>query len=82
MHLMLLGFNATAIQLSVAFAGRKSVFAKKENARALLIVSSQKALLIAVAVLEQLSGALGESGLLVLPCVATHINQVIINVDA
>lgn len=36
----------------------------------------QKALLIVVAVVEQLSGALGESGLLVLPCVAAHINQV------
>lgn len=29
-----------------------------------------------VAVVEQLGGALGESGLLVLPCVAAHINQV------
>lgn len=36
----------------------------------------QKALLIVVAVVEQLGGALGESGLLVLPCVAAHINQV------
>ena len=26
--------------------------------------------------MEQLGGALGESGLLVLPCVAAHINQV------
>lgn len=30
-----------------------------------------------VAVVEQLAGALGESGLLVLPCVAAHLNQVI-----
>jgi len=29
-----------------------------------------------VAVVEQLGGAFGESGLLVLPCVAAHINQV------
>ena len=36
----------------------------------------QKALLIVVAVVDQLGGALGESGLLVLPCVAAHINQV------
>lgn len=30
-----------------------------------------------VAVVEQLGGALGETGLLVLPCVAAHLNQVI-----
>lgn len=30
-----------------------------------------------VAVVEQLKGALGESGLLILPCVASHIIQVI-----
>lgn len=30
-----------------------------------------------VAVVDQLKGALGEPGLLVLPCVASHINQVI-----
>jgi hypothetical protein len=30
-----------------------------------------------VAVVEQLGGAFGESGLLVLPCVAAHLNQVI-----
>jgi sodium/bile acid cotransporter 7 len=29
-----------------------------------------------VAVVEQLGGAFGESGLLVLPCVAAHLNQV------
>lgn len=31
-----------------------------------------------VAVVEQLGGALGESGLLVLPCIAAHLNQVIL----
>jgi hypothetical protein len=30
-----------------------------------------------VAVVEQLGGAFGESGLLVLPCVAAHLNHVI-----
>ena len=29
-----------------------------------------------VAVVEKLGGAFGESGLLVLPCVAAHVNQV------
>lgn len=32
-----------------------------------------------VAVVEQLGGALGESGLLVLPCIAAHLNQVILD---
>jgi len=31
-----------------------------------------------VAVVEQLGGAFGESGLLVLPCVAAHLNQVVL----
>ncbi|GMY15825.1 probable sodium/metabolite cotransporter BASS4, chloroplastic isoform X1 [Fagus crenata] len=79
-HLTLLGFNTVAIKsISSGFCGGESIFAKKENFRALLIVCSQKALLIIVAVVEQLNGALGESGLLVLPCVAAHINQVIID---
>lgn len=38
--------------------------------------SLQKTLPVMVAVVEQLRGALGESGLLVLPCVAAHIIQV------
>lgn len=36
----------------------------------------QKTLPVTVAVVEQLGGALGESGLLVLPCIAAHIIQV------
>ncbi|KAL3838200.1 hypothetical protein ACJIZ3_022791 [Penstemon smallii] len=32
-----------------------------------------------VAVVEQLGGALGVPGLLVLPCVAAHLNQIIID---
>jgi sodium/bile acid cotransporter 7 len=31
-----------------------------------------------ITVVEQLGGALGESGLLVIPCVFAHINQVLI----
>lgn len=36
----------------------------------------QKTLPVMVAVIEPLRGALGESGLLILPCVAAHLNQV------
>ncbi|EMS46601.1 Sodium/bile acid cotransporter 7 [Triticum urartu] len=57
----------------------ESVFARKEYARAVILVASQKTLPVLVAVVEQLGGALGESGLLVIPCVAAHINQIIID---
>lgn len=36
----------------------------------------QKTLPVMIAVVEQLGGALGASGLLILPCVAAHLNQV------
>uniref|UniRef100_A0A7N0VIR6 Probable sodium/metabolite cotransporter BASS4, chloroplastic n=1 Tax=Kalanchoe fedtschenkoi TaxID=63787 RepID=A0A7N0VIR6_KALFE len=75
-HLALIVMNTMAIQIA---STSSEVFAQKENARALVLVCSQKALLISIAVIEQLGGALGEPGLLVLPCVATHINQVIID---
>ncbi|KAK6138031.1 hypothetical protein DH2020_028227 [Rehmannia glutinosa] len=80
LHTVLLAFNALVIpSLSVISGGSKSPFAKKENASALLLVASQKTLPVMVAVVEQLGGALGESGLLVLPCVAAHLNQIIID---
>ncbi|KAL2249324.1 UNVERIFIED_CONTAM: putative sodium/metabolite cotransporter BASS4, chloroplastic [Sesamum indicum] len=80
LHAVLLAFNALAIpSLSLMSGGSKSPFAKNENASALLLVASQKTLPVMVAVVEQLGGALGESGLLVLPCVAAHLNQIIID---
>ncbi|XP_076920771.1 putative sodium/metabolite cotransporter BASS4, chloroplastic [Bidens hawaiensis] len=80
LHLILLGFNALSIQiLSYVSGGSKSVFAKKENATALLLVASQKTLPVLVAVVDQLGGVFGESGLLVLPCVAAHLNQIIMD---
>ncbi|KAI7730030.1 hypothetical protein M8C21_019981 [Ambrosia artemisiifolia] len=80
LHLILLGFNALSIQiLCAASGGSKSVFAKKENATALLFVASQKTLPVLVAVVDQLGGTFGESGLLVLPCVAAHLNQIIMD---
>ncbi|KAL4183012.1 hypothetical protein AMTRI_Chr11g96020 [Amborella trichopoda] len=77
LHVAFLTWNSVAIQcLKVVSGGRASVFEKKENARAVTLVASQKTLPVMVAVVEQLGGALGEPGLLVLPCVAAHINQV------
>ncbi|XP_074572690.1 putative sodium/metabolite cotransporter BASS4, chloroplastic [Curcuma longa] len=80
LHFLLLAFNTISVKsLSVVSGGEKSIFSKNENARAVIIVSSQKTLPVLVAVVEQLHGALGESGLLVLPCVAAHIIQIIID---
>ncbi|MFS7960126.1 putative sodium bile acid cotransporter, sodium/solute symporter superfamily [Helianthus anomalus] len=80
LHLVLLCFNAIAIQLLCAVSGgSKSIFAKEENHKTLLLVASQKTVSVLVAVVEQLGGTFGEAGLLVLPCVAAHISQVIID---
>jgi len=45
--------------------------------RAVILVASQKTLPVIVAVVANLHGALGEAGLLVLPCIATHLTQII-----
>ncbi|XP_039133518.1 probable sodium/metabolite cotransporter BASS4, chloroplastic isoform X5 [Dioscorea cayenensis subsp. rotundata] len=80
LHLALLALNMLAMRsLSALSGGSRSVFSKKDNARAVIIVASQKTLPVMVAVVEQLNGALGESGLLILPCVASHIIQIIID---
>ncbi|XP_027774270.1 probable sodium/metabolite cotransporter BASS4, chloroplastic isoform X2 [Solanum pennellii] len=78
LHLSLFAFNALAISLlSTISGGSESSFSKKQNISAVLLVASQKTLPVMVAVVEQLGGALGESGLLVLPCIAAHLNQII-----
>lgn len=80
LHAMLLSFNGLAIQiLQVVSGGRKSSFAEKGNSTALLLVASQKTLPVMVAVVEQLGGAFGESGLLILPCVAAHLIQIVMD---
>ncbi|XP_048428619.1 probable sodium/metabolite cotransporter BASS4, chloroplastic isoform X3 [Pyrus x bretschneideri] len=83
LHIGLFVFNALAVKgVSALSGGSRSVFSKKENATAVLLVASQvrdKTLPVMVAVVEQLGGALGESGLLVLPCVAAHLNQIIMD---
>lgn len=79
-HLSFLVLNATLVRsLSVLSSSWKPVFEKQENRRALMLVCSQRSLLIATAVVEQLGGVLGESGLLLLPCVAADVNQIIID---
>ncbi|KAF3431787.1 hypothetical protein FNV43_RR26523 [Rhamnella rubrinervis] len=79
-HIIFVAFNVLGVKsLSALSGGGQSVFAKKENSSALVLVASQKTLPVMVAVVEQLGGALGESGLLVLPCIAAHIIQIILD---
>ncbi|XP_057742619.1 probable sodium/metabolite cotransporter BASS4, chloroplastic isoform X2 [Arachis stenosperma] len=80
LHLTLLIFNIVAVSaLSAISGGRKSTFSRKENASALILVASQKTLPVMVAVIQPLGNAFGEPGLLVLPCVAAHLNQIILD---
>ncbi|KAI3799622.1 hypothetical protein L1987_34921 [Smallanthus sonchifolius] len=80
LHLILLSFNAISIRCLCALSGgSKSIFAKRENSTALLLVASQKALPVLVAVVDQLCSTFGESGLLIIPCVAAHLNQIIMD---
>ncbi|KFK34868.1 hypothetical protein AALP_AA5G203900 [Arabis alpina] len=78
LHLSLLVFNALSIRILSSLSGDGSKNSK-ENTTAVLLVASQKTLPVMVAVVEQLRGAFGESGLLVLPCVAAHLNQIMID---
>ncbi|KAI3734621.1 hypothetical protein L6452_14094 [Arctium lappa] len=80
LHFVLLGFNALSIQILCALSGgSKSIFAKQENSRTLLVIASQKSVSVLIAVVNQLGATFGASGLLVLPCVAAHISQVVID---
>lgn len=80
LHLALLAFNALGVRILAAISGGdESVFSRRRNVSAVVLVASQKTLPVMVAVVEQLHGALGVSGLLVLPCVAAHIIQIIID---
>ncbi|KNA11508.1 hypothetical protein SOVF_134630 [Spinacia oleracea] len=80
LHFVLLAFNALSIKIiSSISGGSKSVFSKRQNAIALLLVASQKTLPVMVAVVDQLGGAMGAPGLLILPCVAAHLNQIILD---
>ncbi|KAK3154251.1 hypothetical protein QOZ80_2BG0188160 [Eleusine coracana subsp. coracana] len=80
LHLALLAFNVTVLQILSRLEQKgESVFARKEYSRAVILVASQKTLPVLVAVVEQLGGALGEPGFLVIPCVAAHINQIIVD---
>ncbi|CAN6977917.1 unnamed protein product [Brassica rapa subsp. trilocularis] len=79
LHLSLLAFNALSIRILSGLSGDYNSKNSKGNGTAVLLVASQKTLPVMVAVVEQLRGAFGEPGLLVLPCVAAHLNQIMID---
>lgn len=80
LHLIFLSLNTVIMHgLALIFGGKQSTFGKENNARAIIIVASQKTLPVMVAIVGQLGGILGEAGLLVIPCVAAHINQIIMD---
>lgn len=80
LHFVLLAFNALSLKiLSFLPGASRSTFANRRNAIAVLLVASQKTLPVMVAVVDQLGGALGAAGLLVLPGVAAHLNQIILD---
>ncbi|KAJ8440764.1 hypothetical protein Cgig2_005495 [Carnegiea gigantea] len=80
LHFVLLAFNVLSLKiLSFLPGANRSTFANRRNAIAVLLVASQKTLPVMVAVVDQLGGALGAAGLLVLPGVAAHLNQIILD---
>ncbi|KAI5078212.1 hypothetical protein GOP47_0005883 [Adiantum capillus-veneris] len=57
----------------------KDVHWQKSNAWAIVLTASQKTLPVVIVVIGSVGGLMGEPGLLVLPCMATHITQIIID---
>lgn len=76
LHAVYVIFNTTVMWFFPAYWGNKGGD-QTSAARAVILVASQKTLPVLVAVVAKLNGALGESGLLVLPCIATHLSQIL-----
>lgn len=55
---------------------RDSVVADR---KALVLVGSQKTLPVAVTVLQQIGTSFGDAGLVVIPCVVSHLMQILID---
>ncbi|EIE25220.1 hypothetical protein COCSUDRAFT_46640 [Coccomyxa subellipsoidea C-169] len=77
-HLVYLAFNSAAVQL-LRIGGPPGKESAGER-RALILVGSQKTLPIAVTVLGQLGSVLpGPVGIAVVPCVVSHLSQILID---
>ena len=77
-HVVLLLCNAAAAQ-ALGLGGRASAAVADRVRRAVVLVASEKTLPVAVAVLSQLGSALGSPGLVLLPCIAFHLLQILID---
>lgn len=75
-HFILLGWNIVAMLVIQQTMKTKENY-KKSVAWAIILTASQKTLPVTVAIVTRLGGLLGDASLLVLPCVAAHINQII-----
>ncbi|KAJ7537926.1 hypothetical protein O6H91_11G028100 [Diphasiastrum complanatum] len=77
LHILFLAWNSIAMKIICRYLGNKD--GDKTSTRAIILVASQKTLPVTVAVVENIGGALGAAGLLVLPCVAAHLTQILID---
>ena len=77
LHIALLLFNT--VMASVLRLGGSLPRPAARVRRPVILATSQKTLPVCVAVLDQLGSALGAPGLVVLPCVAYHLLQVLID---
>jgi len=77
-HLLLLLLNAAAAR-ALGLGGRGGGAAADRVRRPVVLTASQKTLPVAVTVLSQLGPALGSPGLAVLPCIAFHLLQILID---
>ncbi len=76
LHVTLLVLNAASCSL-LRLGGRGRAAARVR--RALILATSEKTLPVSVAVVAQLGTTLGAPGLVLLPCVAFHLLQILID---
>jgi len=69
-HLCYLTFNFTCCKL---------ILRKSDEIRSVTIMSSQKTLPVALAVIAALPAQLGEPGLMAIPCVVSHLVQILVD---
>jgi sodium/bile acid cotransporter 7 len=75
-HILLLAFNT--IMASVLCLGGSLSRPSARVRRPVILSASQKTLPVCVAVLDQLGSTLGAPGLVILPCIAYHLLQILL----
>ncbi|KAH7415232.1 hypothetical protein KP509_14G033300 [Ceratopteris richardii] len=74
MHWIFLAWNSF---IMFKCTGDEDLHQKKYNSWAIILTASQKTLPVAIAVIGCLGNSMGEPGLLVLPCLISHISQIV-----